>query len=58
VVVPFLVSRLLMVLVLAATPLLANVPIDQWSRAGDTSIKLNAGRFMAGETDTAQSTTG
>lgn len=40
--VPFIISRLIMVLIFTAVPLVARVPIEQWARDDNITIKLNA----------------
>lgn len=41
VLIPFLVSRALIVLILTAAPLLAQIPVDQWNHDDSTAVKLS-----------------
>lgn len=45
---PFLISRLVVVLILAAAPLVAQIPINQWGKSDSTIIKLNGHNVIEG----------
>lgn len=45
---PFLISRALIVLILTATPLVAQVPLTQWNNSDTVSVKLSREAIAAG----------